>query len=139
MAELRKSKGCVVWISSGAALKPYVGWCAYGSSKAAINSILQHLAREEPDITSIGISPGRVDTGMQEQIRSAGKESMDKTQYEDFVNVFEQGKLLKPEQPGNVVARLVASPNKELSGQIIRYVQELRWAYLPGYIQGKGR
>lgn len=37
--------------------------------------------------------------------------------YQNFVDVFEAGELLKPEQPGNVIARLVASPPKNLSGQ----------------------
>ncbi|KHO01296.1 short-chain dehydrogenase [Metarhizium album ARSEF 1941] len=117
LGQLRKSKGCVVWISSGAALKPYMGWSAYGSSKAVLNSLSSHLAVEDKDITSITISPGRVDTDMQVQVRSSGLQSMDKAQYDTFVQAFEQGKLLKPHQPGNVIARFVASPKRELSGQ----------------------
>ncbi|KAG8406720.1 hypothetical protein J3458_021055 [Metarhizium acridum] len=117
LGELRKTKGCVVWVSSGAALKPYTGWSAYGSSKAALNSLSSHLAFEEKDITSITVSPGRVDTDMQVQIRSSGQQSMDKAQYDTFIEAFEQGKLLKPEQPGNVIAKFVASPQRELSGK----------------------
>ncbi|KID73749.1 uncharacterized protein G6M90_00g001270 [Metarhizium brunneum] len=121
LGELRKTKGCVVWVSSGAALKPYTGWSAYGSSKAALNSLSSHLAFEERDVTSITVSPGRVDTDMQVQIRSSGQQSMDKAQYDTFIEAFEQGKLLKPEQPGNVIAKFVATPNRELSGKDLNW------------------
>jgi NAD(P)-dependent dehydrogenase (short-subunit alcohol dehydrogenase family) len=100
-----------------------MGWSAYGSSKAVINSLSSHLALEEKDITTIAVAPGRVDTDMQGQIRSTGQESMDKAQYDTFVTAFEQGSLLKPEQPGRVIAKLVASPQKSLSGQFLKYVQ----------------
>lgn len=111
-----------MWLSSGAATKPYTAWAAYGSSKAAVNSISTHLAVEEPDITSITVAPGRVDTDMQAVLRASGKDTMNKAQYETFVEAFEQGKLLKPEQPGHVVARFVAGPQKDLSGQSLKYV-----------------
>ncbi|QPG96747.1 hypothetical protein C2857_005155 [Epichloe festucae Fl1] len=114
--EIRKTKGCILWVSSGAARRAYQGWSAYGSSKAALNSLSTHLAFEEKDITSVAVEPGRVDTDMQGQIRSSGQDSMDRTQYDTFIDAFERGQLLKPEQPGNVIARFVARPNKDLSG-----------------------
>ncbi|KAK2609160.1 hypothetical protein QQS21_002242 [Conoideocrella luteorostrata] len=121
--ELRKSQGCIVWISSGAARTAYMGWSAYGSSKAVLNSLSTHLAFEDKDITSVSVEPGRVDTDMQEQIRSSGEETMDKAQYDSFKEAYEQGQLLKPEQPGHVIAKFVATPQKSLSGQNLKYVQ----------------
>ncbi|CAJ0548874.1 Ff.00g024870.m01.CDS01 [Fusarium sp. VM40] len=121
IAELRKSKGCIVWVSSGAATKQYAGWSSYGSSKAAYNSISGHIAIEEPDITSVAIAPGRVDTEMQGVIRAEGKESMNKAQYDSFVDAKEQGILLKPEQPGHVMAKFVADPLKDLSGKFFSW------------------
>jgi hypothetical protein len=109
-------------VSSGAATKQYAGWSSYGSSKAAYNSISGHIAIEEPDITSVAIAPGRVDTEMQGIIRSGGKESMNQAQYESFVDAKEKGILLKPDQPGNVMAKFVADPLKELSGKFFSYV-----------------
>ncbi|KAG6002248.1 hypothetical protein E4U21_003285 [Claviceps maximensis] len=119
--EIRKTKGCILWVSSGAARRAYQGWSAYASSKAAINSLSTCLAFEEKEITSLTIEPGRVDTDMQTQIRSAGKDSMDKTQFDDFVDTFAQGQLLRPEQPGNVMARFVVNPDKTLSGQNLKW------------------
>jgi len=36
-----------------------------------------------------------------------------------FKSLFEEGKLLKPEQPGNVIARLAVSAAKGLSGKFL--------------------
>ncbi|KAL7800160.1 hypothetical protein V8C37DRAFT_7995 [Trichoderma ceciliae] len=119
--EVKKTNGCILWVSSGAALKPYVAWSTYGSSKAAINSISSHLAVEEPGITSITIGPGRVDTDMQAALRLKGKDTMDEKQYQSFVDAFEQGALLKPEQPGTVMAKFVANPSHVLSGQYLAW------------------
>ncbi|KAM0252816.1 hypothetical protein ACHAQJ_007555 [Trichoderma viride] len=119
--EVKKTKGCILWVSSGAALKPYVAWSTYGSSKAAVNSIASHLAVEEPDITSIAIGPGRVDTDMQATLRLKGKDTMDKTQHQSFVDAFEQGALLRPEQPGTVIAKFVADPSREVSGKYLSW------------------
>lgn len=88
-----------------------------------LNSLSSNLAFEDKDITSITVAPGRVDTDMQVQIRSSGQESMDKAQWNTFQDAFEQGKLLKPEQPGNVIAKFVANPQRDLSGQNLKYVQ----------------
>ncbi|ROT41000.1 NAD(P)-binding protein [Sodiomyces alkalinus F11] len=118
---LRKSKGSVVWVSSGAAAKAYTAWGAYGSSKAAVESISAHLAVEEPDITGIAVSPGRVDTDMQRVIREDGKHAMDAKDHSGFSSAFEQGQLLKPEQPGHVMARFVLNPDHSLSGESLRW------------------
>lgn len=109
-------------MSSGAATKPYNGWGAYGSSKSAVNALSAHVAAEETDITSITVAPGRVDTDMQATLRSEGKHSMSQAQYDSFVDAFNNGGLLKPEQPGNVIAGFIASPIKELSGKSLKYV-----------------
>lgn len=107
----------MVFISSGAATGAYAGWGAYGTSKAAVNHICAHMAVEEPAITSIAISPGKVDTDMQKQIREEGKTGMAAETHASFVNEHEKGLLLKPEQPGTVIAKLVDGANKEFSGK----------------------
>ena len=57
---------------------------------------------------------------MQQDIRANAKGIMDTAVYQSFVDVHEQGELLKPEQPGNVIANFVAQPAKELSGKFLR-------------------
>ena len=113
---LRETKGRVVFTSSGAALHGYSAWGAYGSSKAAMNSLAQHIAAEEPLIACVSVGPGRVDTDMQKEIRETG-EAMDGEMHKDFVEVFEKGKLNKPEWPGNVIAKLAVEAKTELNGE----------------------
>ncbi|KAM7208920.1 hypothetical protein V8F20_000798 [Naviculisporaceae sp. PSN 640] len=116
---LRTSKGSLIFTSSGAALKGYAGWGAYGSSKAALHSLVQHIAVEEPDIAAISVSPGRVDTDMQKQIREKGSAAMAEKDYAGFVTAFDEGKLNKPEWPAEVIARLSLEGKQELSGKYI--------------------
>lgn len=118
--ELRKTNGRVVFVSSGAALGAYAGWGAYGTSKAAINHLCAHLSVEEPSITSVAISPGKVDTAMQKYIREEGEVGMAADIYAGLVNEHEKGILLPPEKPGSVIAKLVAGAKKEFSGKHFR-------------------
>ncbi|KAI9322761.1 hypothetical protein BX666DRAFT_2023206 [Dichotomocladium elegans] len=117
---LRKSNGSIVMVSSGAAVRGYRGWAAYGATKAALNHLTSSLAVEEPQVTSIAIRPGVVDTDMQVLIRSTGKESMDKD-YQKFVDLHESGALVPPEKPGRVLAGLAVKAARELSGSFLRW------------------
>ncbi|KAI1379979.1 NAD(P)-binding protein [Hypoxylon crocopeplum] len=119
--ELRKSKGRVVFVSSGAAVAAYAGWGCYGTSKAALTHLCAHLAVEEPSITSVAISPGKVDTEMQKQIRDDGKAGMAPEIHASFVDEHESGRLLDPKKPGNVIARLADSATSDLTGKYFRW------------------
>lgn len=120
---LRASKGRVVFTSSGAAVGAYAAWGAYGSSKAALNSLAQHIAVEEPDIASVAIGPGRVDTAMQKELRDFGAPgtSMAPNDYASFVDAFESGTLNKPEWPGQVIAKLALEAKPELRGKYFKW------------------
>ncbi|KAJ3331971.1 hypothetical protein HDU91_003197 [Kappamyces sp. JEL0680] len=117
--QLRQNHGSVVLVSSGAATQGYSGWAAYGASKAALNIIAGSLAKEEPDITSVSIRPGVVDTAMQTLIRQEGKKGMADAFHRRFVDLHADDKLLRPEQPAAAIARLAVSPIRELSGTFI--------------------
>ncbi|KXJ94141.1 short-chain dehydrogenase [Microdochium bolleyi] len=119
--ELRKTNGRVVFVSSGAAFAAITAWGSYGTSKAALNHINAHLAAEEPSITSVAISPGKVDTDMQKQIREEGKTGMAEAVHASFVDEHESGKLLPADLPGSVIAKLVESAPKEFSGKHYRW------------------
>lgn len=58
---------------------------------------------------------------MQADVRGHGT-VMDSKDAEKFRSLHEEGKLLKPEQPGNVMARLAvgAGTEKALSGRFLR-------------------
>ncbi|KAK3396056.1 hypothetical protein B0T20DRAFT_259659 [Sordaria brevicollis] len=118
---LRATKGRIIFVSSGAAVKAYTAWGAYGSSKAALNSICRHVAVEEPDITAVAVSPGRVDTDMQKELRDKGQGVMSDNDYAGFVSAFEEGQLNKPEWPARVIAKLSLEAKPDLSGKYVAW------------------
>ena len=65
----------VVAISSGAAVSPRRGWNAYAISKASLNTLTSLYAAERPETHFSAITPGIVDTAMQDQIARMPQDS----------------------------------------------------------------
>jgi len=80
------------------------------------------LKNEEPDVTSVSIRPGVVDTAMQGELRDKYLTNMDEQDQQKFINAKKYGKLLPAEKPGTVIAELAVRAPNELSGQFLRYV-----------------
>ncbi|PNS15814.1 hypothetical protein CAC42_4266 [Sphaceloma murrayae] len=121
---LRESKGRIVMCSSGASTSAYSTWGAYGATKAAMNHLAATLATEEPDVTTVSMRPGVVDTDMQRAIREDHSSIMDKHAAERFAGFHAEGKLLKPEQPGHVMAQLALEAPKDISGVFLSWDDE---------------
>lgn len=111
--------------SSGAAVKATSTWGCYGAAKAVLNHFALTVAKEEPAITVLSIRPGVVDTEMQRQIADMHFKTMEKEDAERFRKLKADGKMLKPEQPGHVMAKLVLDAPKELSGEFLKYVHHV--------------
>lgn len=122
---LRESKGKLIFTSSGAAVSAYRGWGLYGATKAAMNHLALSLGEEEPDVTTVSIRPGMVDTEMQRELREDHATTLEPQVHSKFTTVHKEGKLLKPEQPGHVMAKLVLDAPKDLSGKFLSYVLEM--------------
>lgn len=120
---LQKTSGCMIFLSSGAAVTGYGAWGAYGASKAALNHLALTISAEETSVTTISIKPGVVDTGMQRDVRENYSSVMREKDSEKFLNLHREGGLLKPEQPGQVIAKLVLKAPSELSGRFLRQVR----------------
>ena len=92
-SNLMKNKGKVINILSGASINAIEGWTAYCSTKAALHMINQqtHLEGNQYGISSIGLSPGMVDTGMQGKIRASGINQVSKVRKEDLINSKKTG------------------------------------------------
>ncbi|TGE22973.1 SDR family NAD(P)-dependent oxidoreductase [Hymenobacter metallicola] len=93
-------------ISSGAAQRPVDGWAAYCASKAALEA-LTTTAQKEQNIRGTGVrirslSPGVIDTAMQEHIRAADPGSF--SEADRFSDYHSQGKLASPDE---VATRIV--------------------------------
>ena len=78
------------------------------------------LKNEEPEVTTIAIRPGVVDTDMQKDIRETFLKNMDEKDQQKFLSAKDEGKLLPPEKPGNVIAELAVNAKKDLSGLFLR-------------------
>ncbi|WP_192820090.1 SDR family NAD(P)-dependent oxidoreductase [Rufibacter sp. LB8] len=102
----------VVNISSGAGQKAKDGWAAYCASKAALD-MLSQTAQIEQDKLGTGVkvfslSPGLIDTEMQEQIRDADPAQFSSVQqFRDFKT---QGDLVTPEKVAAKVLQLMENP-----------------------------
>ncbi|KAL4937910.1 hypothetical protein BDV06DRAFT_202058 [Aspergillus oleicola] len=121
LPSLRETKGKIIFTSSGAAVSAYRGWGLYGSTKAAMNHLALSLGEEEPDVTSVSIRPGMVDTEMQRELREDHASTLEPQVHAKFTGVHREGKLLRPEQPGHVMAKLVLDAPKELSGKFLSW------------------
>ncbi|KAJ3570213.1 hypothetical protein NP233_g4558 [Leucocoprinus birnbaumii] len=149
LPHLRKSpgRGKIVFVSSGAAVGGTAAWGPYNAGKAAMNSLCRYysplapsstsillfncllvstrtLSNEEPDVVSVALRPGMVDTNMQETLRQIGATNMLPADHEKFVRVHADGKLVKPEDCGHVIAALAMDAPKELSGSFVNWDSE---------------
>lgn len=103
--------GILVNISSGAARRPYAGWSAYSSSKAAVDMLTRCVAIEEADIglRALAVAPGIVDTDMQELIRAASPD--DFPEKHRFVRLAQEGKFSTPSFVAERLLELLFDPD----------------------------
>jgi len=119
--ELRKSRGRVVNVSSGAAVVSIKAGSSYCAAKAGLNHFTAVLAEEEPDITCILMRPGVVDTHMQAVIRQEGPGVMPTSQIAYYQSLKDKGELEPPEVPARAIAWLSLYATKAVSGQFLDY------------------
>ncbi|TPX35114.1 hypothetical protein SmJEL517_g02458 [Synchytrium microbalum] len=124
LPEMRKSHGKYIIVSSGAAAHAIDAWSAYCSSKAAVNMLGFCLTNEEKDVICVSIRPGVVDTDMQKTIREQGSVAMDGPVHAMFTGLYESGKLVKAEDAGYQLAKLVMECPADLNGQFLDYMDE---------------
>jgi NADP-dependent 3-hydroxy acid dehydrogenase YdfG len=87
----------IAHISSGAARNAYPGWSIYCATKAALDHHARAVVLDANRALRIcSVAPGVVDTGMQAEIRSSGKEQFPLR--EKFEDLKRNGQLTSPEQ-----------------------------------------
>lgn len=109
--KLSKNLSCrkrVITISSGAGKNPYFGWVTYCSSKAAIDMMTRAVALEQ-NLLKFGtkilaISPGVVDTEMQNLIRQSNE--ADFIDVEKFIQYKNTGGLASAQQVGTEIYKI---------------------------------
>jgi NAD(P)-dependent dehydrogenase (short-subunit alcohol dehydrogenase family) len=76
--------GCIVNVTSDAAVEAYPGWGGYGSAKAALERLTAVLAAERPELRVYAVDPGDMRTQMQ-QDAFPGEDISDRPPPEDSV------------------------------------------------------
>ena len=119
--ELKKQKGRIVNVSSGAANTPIASASAYCVTKAALNYFTRLLAEEERGLTCVAVRPGVVDTEMQALIRREGPKTMPPERVEYFISLKAEGSLEPPRIPARSIAWLALHAPKDFSGEFVSY------------------
>ena len=117
--------GRIINVSSAAARYPMAGMATYSSSKAALDQLTRVLALEGEryNIAAIGVYPGVIDTGMQEETRNHGAEKIGEQLHRMFNNYSDFGMLRQPEEPAELISYLCTPEAKRLNGHIVRLEQ----------------
>jgi len=76
--------GCIINVTSDAAVEPYDGWGGYGSSKAALEQVSAILAAEQPALRVYAVDPGDMRTRMHQEA-FPGEDISDRPPPEDSV------------------------------------------------------
>ena len=121
VGDLRKQRGRVVNVSSGAANLALETISAYCAGKAALNRFTQVLAAEESLLTVLTVRPGVVDTEMQAFIRKEGPKAMTAEQAAYYRQLKEREELEPPEIPARSIAWLALHAPQEFSGRFLDY------------------
>jgi NAD(P)-dependent dehydrogenase (short-subunit alcohol dehydrogenase family) len=124
---LRRRKGRIVNVSSGAATQALSAAGAYCVSKAALNHFTRILAAEEPAVTAVAVRPGVVDTDMQALIRREAPAAMPAEQAAFYRRLKTEGRLEPPGIPARSIAWLALRAPAAWSGKFLDYdAPELR-------------
>lgn len=130
--------------SSGVSLEPWPAFNAYACAKAAMNWLCACLPTEEDRVGFLCVTPGIVDSGMQEQVRADRKWSpslrdshlvcicfltkcpeqsnMPPEQFSLLRDLHAGGRLLRPEQPASSFVKLaLKGMPKSLNGQVVAW------------------
>ncbi|KZV98394.1 NAD(P)-binding protein [Exidia glandulosa HHB12029] len=116
LPKLRKTKGKVILVSSGAGEIGVKGIGAYAASKAALTQLNRTLAVEEPEITAIALHPGIVKTVMAEAVKTEGHGHMDPALAKEWTSNY-----IEPDVPGLVIRNLVFKAGRDYSGKYLHY------------------
>jgi benzil reductase ((S)-benzoin forming) len=116
----RHGGGVLINITSGASKSVYSGFAAYGASKAAVDQMTAVVAEEErlEGLRAYALSPGHVDTDMQDQIRSSTE--ADFPALETFLEAKRLGEFNTPDWVADFILELAFGTGDVPSGSLVR-------------------
>jgi 3-oxoacyl-[acyl-carrier protein] reductase len=107
---LKRKRGDIINVSSGAALRPQEGWSAYCAGKAGLAMLTRSIDLEHraAGIRVFGFQPGTTDTDMQVIIRASGINPISKIPREQLTPVA---------HPARAIVYLCTQEADDLSGK----------------------
>jgi NAD(P)-dependent dehydrogenase (short-subunit alcohol dehydrogenase family) len=121
LPDLVERGGRFVTLSSTAANLPIEGLSAYCVAKAGLHMLVQVLALEAPQVTSLSVQPGPVDTGMHDALRADARSALAPERAQFYHDLRSQDRLRPPDVPGRSVAWLTLAAPPDWSGQEIQH------------------
>jgi NAD(P)-dependent dehydrogenase (short-subunit alcohol dehydrogenase family) len=130
---IKRGGGAIVNITSGLARRVLSPFGAYSVSKAGVDILTRYLAEEIAPygIRVNAISPGVVDTSMQQEIRAKDPGEIGFEVHRRFIEMKERGELRPPEEVAHLVAFLTSSASAHLNGQIGRLADYAAMGWQP--------
>jgi NADP-dependent 3-hydroxy acid dehydrogenase YdfG len=95
---LRRAKGHVIFVNSGAGLDVLAGMASYSASKFALRAFADSLRLEEPSLRVTSVHPGRIATDMQRKLVEFEGGKYDAKHY------------LRPDTVARAIADIVGTP-----------------------------
>ena len=117
MMQRQRSGGTIINISSGAAVRPYIGWTMYGSQKAAVDHFTWTVAEEvrKTAVRIAALSPGPFESPMQEMVRNTDKSEFPLK--DKFVDLHRNKQLPTAEKIAAMVLDMALNKWPEQSGR----------------------
>ncbi|MFZ2504171.1 MAG: SDR family oxidoreductase, partial [Nocardioides sp.] len=106
---LRRGRGSVVFVNSGAGLSAHPGWGAYAASKFAVRAIADSLRAEEAahGVRVTSVYPGRTATPMQQAVKAAEGEP------------YDADVLIQPETVARLILQVIDLPADATTPEIV--------------------
>ena len=99
-------KKLILNISSGAAKKAIASWSTYCATKSALDSLTAVIYEEKhQNLKILSISPGVVDTNMQEEIRNADPKNF--PLHQNFVDYYNHNELISPKSAAHKLLKII--------------------------------
>lgn len=127
---VKRGRGVIVNVSSGAAVAVTQGWSVYAAAKAGLDHLTRNAALDLKDtgVRVYALHPGIVETRMQETLRAAPPDRFPPDRRQYFIQQKEAGKVLPPEDPARTLTWLCSAQCDVENGAVIslRSQPELR-------------
>ena len=108
---IKRGRGVIVNVSSGAAVSAQPGWTAYASSKAGLDHLTRTLAVDLNDtpIRTYSLHPGLVETQMQSTLRAATADQLPPKRRQFFLDQQAAGTVFTPDPPARAIVWMASS------------------------------